>query len=313
MLRLAAARLLWSVPLLFVVSALTFVLAALTPGDAARTILGTNTDPAAYEQIRAELRLDRPLLTQYADWLRGALQGDLGSSVFTGEPVTQVLGSRIEVSLSLIIGAGLACAVLGVALGLLSAVRGGALARLVDAASIALMSTPVPWLGLLLVLLFAIRLGTVPATGYTPFLVAPATWLSSLLLPVACLAAGGVALIARQTRGAVLDVLGRDHVRALRAAGLPVRSVLLKHVLRGAAVPVVTTLGLLVVGLLGGSIVVEQLFALPGLGQVAVTATGKHDLPVLQGVVVTFTLLVVVINLLTDIVVGLLDPAVRQS
>jgi len=313
MVRMAMVRLLWSVPLLIVVSALTFVLAALTPGDAARTILGTNTDPAAYEQIRRELRLDRPLLSQYTDWLKDAVRGDLGSSVFTGQPVTSVLNSRLEVSLSLIVGAGLVCAVLGVGLGLLSALRGGLLGKGIDALSMASMSVPTPWLGLLLILVFAIQLSVLPATGYTPLGVSGTAWLQALILPVACLAAGGVALIARQTRGAVLDVLTRDYVRALRASGLPARAVIFRHVLKNAAVPVVTTLGLLIVGLLGGSIVVEQVFALPGLGQVAVRATGQHDLPVLEGVVVYFTLLVVVFNLLTDLANSWLNPRLTHA
>ena len=308
MVRMAAIRLLWSVPLLFVVSALTFVLAALTPGDAARTILGTNTDPAAYARIRSELHLDRPLLNQYVDWLGHAVRGDLGSSLFTGQSVTSVLNSRLEVSLSLILGATLACGVLGIGLGVLSALRGGLLARAIDAGAMVGMSVPTPWLGLVLVLLFAIQFRVLPATGYTTLEASPSQWVRALVLPIACLAAGGVALIARQTRGAMLDVFRRDYVRALRAAGLPARRVVLRHVLKNAAVPIVTTMGLLVIGLLGGSVVVEQVFALPGLGQQAVAATAQHDLPVLEGVVVYFTLLVVVFNLATDLMNGWLNP-----
>ena len=308
MVRMAAIRLLWSIPLLFVVSALTFVLAALTPGDAARTILGTNTDPVAYQQVRDQLHLDRPLLTQYLDWLGHAVRGDLGKSLFTGESVTSILNSRLEVTLSLILGATVVCGLLGVGLGMLSAVRGGATARAVDGASMVGMSVPTPWLGLVLVLVFAIQLKVLPATGYTPLEDSAGGWVKALILPVACLAGGGVALIARQTRGAMIDVLRRDYVRALRAAGLPARRVIGRHVLKNAAVPVVTTMGLLVIGLLGGTVVVEQLFALPGLGQQAVTATGQHDLPVLAGVVVYFTVLVVLFNLIADVVNMWLNP-----
>lgn len=308
MLRMVGIRLLWSIPLLFCVTALTFVLTALTPGDAARTILGTNTDPAAYQQVREQLHLDRPLLTQYLDWLSHAVRGDLGASLFTGEPVTSVLNSRLEVTLSLVLATTLVCGLLGVGLGLLSALRGGPTARTVDGLSMVGMSLPTPWLGLILVLAFAIQLAVLPATGYTPIGTSVGGWLTSLILPVACLAAGGVALIARQTRGAVIDVLGRDYVRALRATGLPAGRIVLRHVLKNAAVPVVTTLSLLVIGLLSGTVVVEQLFALPGLGQEAVTATAQHDLPVLEGVVVYFTLLVIVFNLLTDILNIWLNP-----
>jgi peptide/nickel transport system permease protein len=301
-------RLLWSIPLLFCVTALTFVLTALTPGDAARTILGTNTDPAAYQQVRDQLHLDRPLLTQYVDWLGHALRGDLGSSLFTGESVTSILSSRLEVTMSLVLGTTLVCGLLGVGLGLLSALRGGVTARSIDGVSMVGMSLPTPWLGLVLVLVFAIQLSILPATGYVPIESSVSGWLTSLVLPIACLAAGGVALIARQTRGAVIDVMRRDYVRALRAAGLPASRVVFRHVLKNAAVPVVTTMSLLVIGLLSGTVVVEQLFALPGLGQEAVTATAQHDLPVLEGVVVYFTLLVILFNLAADIVNMWLNP-----
>ena len=308
MLRMVGIRLLWSIPLLFCVTALTFVLTALIPGDAARTILGTNTNPAAYAQIRSQLNLDRPLLSQYLDWLGHAVRGDLGASLFSGEPVTSILNSRLEVSLSLILCTTLVCGLLGVGLGLASALRGGALARIIDGASMLGMSLPTPWLGLVLVLVFTIGLGALPATGYVPIEVSAGGWLTSLILPVVCLALGGLAMIARQTRGAVIDVLGRDYVRALRAAGLPAHRILLRHVLKNAIAPVVTTMSLLVIGLLSGTVVVEQLFALPGLGQVAVSATAQHDLPVLEGVVVYFTLLVVAFNLIADVVNSWLDP-----
>lgn len=313
MLRMVGIRLLWSIPLLFCVTALTFVLTALIPGDAARTILGTNTDPAAYAQIRSQLNLDRPLLSQYLDWLGHAVRGDLGASLFSGEPVTSILNSRLEVSLSLILCTTLVCGLLGVGLGLASALRGGALARIIDGASMLGMSLPTPWLGLVLVLVFTIGLGALPATGYVPIEVSAGGWLTSLILPVVCLALGGLAMIARQTRGAVIDVLGRDYVRALRAAGLPAHRILLRHVLKNAIAPVVTTMSLLVIGLLSGTVVVEQLFALPGLGQVAVSATAQHDLPVLEGVVVYFTLLVVAFNLIADVVNSWLDPRLVHS
>lgn len=313
MLRLAGVRLLWSIPLLLVLSAFTFVLASLTPGNAARVILGTNTDPAAYRQVRDQLGLDKPVYVQYWNWLSHALRGDLGKSLFTGQPVTTILGSRLEVSLSLILLATLVCAVVGVALGVLSAVRGGAVARAVDGVTVLGMSVPVPWLGLLLVIGLSIKVHLFPATGYVPFTQAPSQWLSSLVLPVICLAAGGVAMVAKQTRGAMIDVLGRDFVRSLRANGIPARSIILRHGLKNAALPVVTVIGLLVIGLLGGTIVVEQLFALPGLGQEAVSATLQHDLPVLEGVVVYFTILVVIFNLLTDLAYGWLNPKVMAA
>ncbi|WP_433269111.1 ABC transporter permease [Actinosynnema sp. CS-041913] len=308
MLRLVGGRLLWSVPLLVVLSALTFLLAWLTPGDAARVVLGTNTDPAAYEQVRSQLGLDRPLPEQYGTWLSGAVRGDLGRSLFTGESVSAIVDSRLAVSLSLLLLSALVIAVVGVALGMFGALRGGVAGRVLDGLSVVAMSVPTPWLGLVLVVVFAVNLAWFPVTGYVPAAQSPDGWALSLALPVVCLAVGGIAVIAKQVRGAVVEVLGRPYVRALRANGLPARRIIFRHVAKNAALPVVAVFGVVLIGLLGGSVVVEQLFALPGLGQLTVTAAAQHDLPVLQGVVLCFTVLVVIVNLLVDLVTGWLSP-----
>ncbi|MFI0404317.1 ABC transporter permease [Actinomadura sp. 3N508] len=312
-LRMIGGRLLWSVPLLLVLSALTFTLSWLTPGDAARTILGTNTDPAAYRQVREQLGLDRPLTEQYWSWLARAVRGDLGNSLFTGEPVASALNARLGVSLCLLVGAALVIAVAGVAVGMAGALFGGIVGRLLDGASVIGMSVPQPWFGLVLVVVFAVNLGLFPVTGYVPFVQSPGDWARSLVLPAVCLAVGGIAMIAKQVRGALVDVLGRPYIRALRANGLPARSIIFRHAAKNAALPVVNVFGVVLIGMLGGSIVVEQLFALPGLGPLAVSATAQHDLPVLQGVVLYFTVLVVVVNLLTDLVSGRLMPRAVAS
>ncbi|MEU5690853.1 ABC transporter permease [Actinosynnema sp. NPDC020468] len=308
MIRLVAGRLLWSVPLLFLLSALTFLLAWLTPGDAARVVLGTNTDPLAYAELRAKLGLDRSLVEQYWTWLTGAVRGDLGRSLFTGESVSAIVDSRLAVSLSLLVLAALVIAVVGCALGLFGALRGGAPAKAVDGVSVVAMSVPTPWLGLVLVLVFAVGLAWFPVTGYVPLVQAPDRWALSLVLPVLCLAAGGIAVVAKQVRGAMVEVLGRGYVRALRANGLSARRIVFRHAAKNAAVPVVSVFGVVLIGLLGGSVVVEQLFALPGLGQLTVTAAAQHDLPVLQGVVLCFTVLVIVVNVLVDVVTAWLTP-----
>jgi peptide/nickel transport system permease protein len=233
--RLILKRLLWSVPSLAIVSALTFVLAWLTPGDAARTVLGTNTDPAAYEQIRSQLGLDQPLWQQYSSWLGHALQGDLGSSLFTGESVMSVLNSRVAVSLTLILGATILAAVVGVSVGLFGAVRGGAPARAADSAALIGMSIPTFWFGLMLILVFSVKLPWFPATGYVPFGEDPVQWVRSLVLPVVALSVGGIATIAKQTRGAVIDAMGQEYVRAMRANGLPSGRVIARHCLKNAS------------------------------------------------------------------------------
>ena len=307
------SRLFWAIPVLFIVSALTFFLAWLTPGNAARTILGANVNPQAYAQLSAQLGLNKPLPVQYWSWLSQAVRGNLGQSVFTGQTVTSILNARLPVTLSLVAGAVLVSAVLGVGLGLYSAFQGGVVGRLVDGVSLIGMSLPTPWLGLVLVILFAVKLRWLPATGYVSFTQSPGQWVESLVLPVICLSALGVAAISKQTRGAMIDVLGREYIRALRANGLPTRSIVLKHALKNAALPVLSLLGLLIIGLLGGTVIVEELFALPGLGQEAVTATTQHDLPVLQGVVVYFTVTVICINLLIDLAYTWLNPKVVTS
>jgi len=310
-LSLIARRLVWALPLLLVVSALSFVLVSLVPGDPARAILGPDASQAQYLLLRRQLGLDQPLYLQYYDWLRGVVHGNLGISLFTGEPVTTILNQRLGVSLTLIAAALLVAAVAGVALGTLSAVRGGRLGRAVDAVAMLGLAVPSFWLALLLIAVFAVGVPLFPATGWVPFSTSPAGWLHALVLPVATLAFSALTIIVVQTRDAMLDVLSRDFIQVLRANGFPARSILLRHALRNAAIPVVTVLGIIFIGLLTATVLVETVFALPGLGSQAVEAATQHDLPVIQGEVLYFTVIVVLVNLLTDVAYGLLDPRVR--
>lgn len=304
-------RLLLAVPLLFVVSSLSFVLVSLTPGDAAREILGINATPEEYAQLRRSLGLNLPLYDQYWNWLRHAFEGNLGASFLSGEKVTQVIGSGLPVTLSLILLAVVVVAVLGVGLGVFSAVRGGVAGRLVDAASMLGFAIPAFWLGLILIVVFAVKLNWFPAIGYVPLTQSATEWIRSLTLPVLALAIGGVAGVARQTREAMLDALNSEYIRMARANGLPPRSLYFRHALKNASIPVVTQLGLLTIALLGGTVLVENVFALQGLGRLVVGATTQHDLPVVQGIAVVFTLIVVVVNLLVDLAYTLLNPRVR--
>ncbi|HEY7596996.1 MAG TPA: ABC transporter permease [Actinophytocola sp.] len=311
MLRLILRRLLISVPLLLLVSLLTFVLQALTPGDTARTILGNTFTQEGYLQLRHQLGLDEPVLTQYWHWLSGALRGDLGVSPISGLDVGQQITSRLGVTLSLIVCATVLAALAGVALGVVSAIRGGAFGRLVDALSLVGFAVPVFWFSLVLVTVFAVTLGLLPATGYVDPATSLSGWAGSIALPVVALALAPTAVIAKQTRDGMLDALSRDFVHSLRANGAAERSIVLRHALRNAAIPVVTVIGLVFVGLLTGTVFVEAVFAMPGLGGLAVQSTVQHDLPVIQGIAVTFTVIVVLVNLLVDITYGLLNPKVR--
>jgi peptide/nickel transport system permease protein len=305
-----------SLALLFSITAATFVLASLAPGDAARAILNTQSGSytmAQYRQVRHALGIDAPLPVQYWHWLDGLLHGSLGVDLFSGQPVAQELNGRLGPSLSIIAGTVLLSGAAGVALGIASALRRGALGKLVDVVSLLGLAVPNFWLALVLVELVAVRFRVFPATGYAPLGDGPAAWAQSIALPVLTLSAGAVAFVAKQTRDALSEVMGAEFVVMLRARGLSARSVVLRHGLRNAAIPVVTVLGLLLVSLLGGTVLVEDVFSIPGLGQQAVTAAGSHDLPVIVGVAFYFTVIVVIANLLVDVSYRVLNPRVRAS
>jgi peptide/nickel transport system permease protein len=311
MLRLIAHRLVVSVALVFVVSLAAFLLQSAAPGDLARAILGQNFSVQAHEQLRHQLGLDQPVLTQYGAWLRDALRGDLGSSPISGLSVADEIVNRLPVTLSLIGCATAVTAFVGVALGVVSAVHGGRIGRVVDVLSLIGYALPSFWFALTMVTLFAVTVQLLPATGYVAIGTSPAGWARSLVLPVATLALPGIAVFAKQTRDAMLDALSRDYVTALRANGVPETSVVLRHALRNAAIPVVTLVGLTFIGLLSGTVFVESVFAMPGLGGLAVQATSLHDIRMIQGVVVVFTVIVVAVNLVVDLAYGWLNPKAR--
>jgi peptide/nickel transport system permease protein len=316
MLRDAVRWLVSSLVLLFVITVLTFLLASMAPGDAAKAILSSQSGSYTvqqYQQMRHALGIDQPPPVQYWHWLDGVLHGSLGTDLFSGQPVTQELNARLGPSLSIIVGTVIVSGLVGVSLGIVSALRGGTLGRLVDVVSLAGLAVPNFWLALVLAELLAVRVQVFPATGYAPLSADPGPWLRSIALPVLTLSAGGVAFVAKQTRDSLSEVMSRDFIVMLRARGLSRRSVVLRHALRNAAIPVVTVLGLLLVGLLGGTVLIENVFSIPGLGQEAVTAAGSHDLPVIEGVAFYFAVVVVIANLLVDVSYRLLSPRMRES
>lgn len=313
MTRFVLRRLVLALPLLFVVSVLTFVLTTLAPGDAATTILGAAATPAAVAALRSRLGLDDPLWAQYWHWLTAAVRGDLGESLTTSQSVTSALATRLPVTLSLVVWAVLLASVLGVALGMFSALRGGFLGRVLDVLAMLGYAIPNFWLGWVLVSLFAVKHRLLPATGYVDFSDSPQGWGRSLILPVITLAVVGVTGIAKQTRDSVRDVMSQDYIAALRADGVPESRVIFRHVLRNAAVPIVTLIGVFFIGMLGGTVLVESVFVMSGLGSLAVSSAQTGDLPMLQGIVVVFCILVIVANLLVDAIYGLLNPKARVT
>jgi peptide/nickel transport system permease protein len=301
------------VVLLFVISTVAFLLLYVGSGDIARNILGQEATQETVAAKRAELGLDRPLLTQYVDWLGGALRGDLGSSWFTGQPVIEGITSRMGVTLSLVVGATVLTAVLAAVLGVWAAVRHGWVDKLVQMVTILGFAVPGFLIAVGLVLVFAINLQWFDPTGYVGFTDSPTGWLSAVTLPVLALAIHSVASVANQVRGSVTDALRQDYVRTLRSRGLSFRRVVFKHVLRNAGGPALAVLGVQFVGTVGGAVVVERVFAIPGLGDVAVTSTSQGDIPMVMGLVVAVAVLVVIVNLAIDLMQGWLNPKVRLS
>ena len=306
-------RLLSGMVLLFVISSVAFILLYLGGGDIARRILGQQATQQDVADKAAQLGLNRPLLTQYFDWLTHALTGDLGTSWFTGEQVSAGIGSRFAVTLSLVLGATLITAVVAVVLGVWAAVRRGWVDRLVQVISVLGFAIPGFLIAVGLVLLFALNLGLFEPTGYVSFTESPAGWLGTVTLPIIALSIGGIAGVTGQVRGAVVDSLRQDYVRTLRSRGLPFNRVVFRHVLRNAGGPALAVLAVQFVGMFGGAVIVEQVFAIPGLGQVAISSTSQGDIPMVMGLVVATAILVVVVYLIIDLAQGWLNPKVRLS
>lgn len=301
------------VVLVFAVATITFLLMSLSGGSPARNILGEGATEQQVAAKAAELGLDLPLWERYWNWLSGAVTGDFGSSWFTNEPVMTSLANKFPVTLSIVTVAILVTAILATVLGITAAVQRGWIDRFVQVFAVIGFALPNFWVALVLVTIFAVNLRLLPATGFTPFATDPSQWALGLVLPVAALVIGTIASTAQQVRGATIDILERDFVRTLRARGIAKSSLLFRHVLRNAATPALTVLSLQFVGLLGGAIIIEKVFALPGIGSLAVAATTQGDLPQILGLVVVMVVLVVIVNLLIDLATGWLNPKARVS
>lgn len=313
MLAFIVRRLLSGVVLIAVISFLAFTLLYAAGGDIARRILGENATAETVAKKTADLGLNRPLLVQYGDWLSSAVTGNLGRSWFNGELVSVSVSGRLSVTLSIVIGATLVSAILSVLLGVLAARRGGAIDAGVQFLSLVGFAVPGFLIALVLVLVFAVNLGWFKATGYTPITASFGGWVASVVLPIVALSIGAIATVAQQVRGSVIDATSRDYVRTLRARGLSENSVIYRHVLRNAGGPALAVLAVQFVGLLGGAVIVEQIFAIPGMGQLSVRATTQGDIPVVMGLVIAFAIIVVVVNLLIDLAQAALNPKVRLS
>jgi peptide/nickel transport system permease protein len=297
--------------LLLVISSLAYFLMFFSPSNIAINLLGDAATPEQLAAKEVELGLDRPIIDRYVEWLGSALSGDLGTSWFSSEPIISALLTRLPVTLTLVSVTILLTAVVATILGTAAAVRGGIIDRIVQVLGVAGFAIPNFVIAIFLVTVFAIQLYLLPATGWVPLEQDPTLWLQSLILPVSALVLGSVASSSAQIRSAVKAVLEKDWVRTLRARGLSEREILLKHVLRAAAPAGLTILSLQFVGMLSGAVIIEQIFALPGMGFLALQSTGIGDTPVVMGVVVTTVIIVIIVNLLVDLANGWLNPKVR--
>lgn len=313
MLTFILRRLATGVGMIVTITIATFFLLHIGSADTARRIVGQTASVEIVERKERELGLDRPVLEQFLDWVGGALTGDLGRSWYSGEIVSSALANRLPVTLSLTIGAVILAAVIAIVLGALAASRRGWIDRVVQVLSVVGAAIPGFLIALVLVLIFAISLGLFPATGYTRPEVSLGGWLASITLPVIALAISAMASVAQQVRGSMIDSLRLDYVRTLRARGLPHGRVVYRHVLRNAAGPALSTLGLQFIVMFGGAVIIEQVFAIPGIGQTAVRATVVGDTPLVMGVVIVTAIVVIIVNLAVDLLQGWLNPKVRLA
>lgn len=307
-------RVLALVPLLFVVSLIVFALVPLVPGDPAITLAGENATAEQVEAIRQSLGLNDPLLTQYGRWISGLVTLDFGVSLVNGQSVLDAVVFRLPVTLSLTLAAVLIALLIAVPLGVAAARRPGSwIDRIAMLGATIGVAVPSFWLAGLLVIFFVVQNRFFPAIGYVPLGEDPILWLRHITLPALALGVATSAELARQIRGSLINVLQQDYVRTARAKGLRERAVTYKHALKNAAVPVVTVLGLQITHLLGGTVIIEYMFGLPGLGSLAITSVLGGDIAMIQGIVVLVTLIVVTVNILVDLSYGYFNPKVRGA
>ena len=307
-------RLLLALVVILGVSFVVFLIVHIVPGDPARVILGAYASNEAVAAIRERLGLDQPFLTQYASWLGHAIQGNLGSSLITSQPVgpqlLQRLGPTLELSLaSLLVGI-----VIAFPIGILSAVRPGSKLDVI-ASFISQIGVSVPsfWMGILLILFFSLGLGWLPPSGYTPFSEDLGSWLAHLVLPAVTSGIVSASILTRFIRSAMLNVLNQNYIRTARAKGLDERTVTMRHGLRNALISIVTIIGLQVTALMSGVVIVEVVFAWPGLGRLALDAVLDRDYPMLQGAVLVVAIIVTIVNLVVDLLYFFLDPRIEYA
>jgi peptide/nickel transport system permease protein len=305
-------RILATVPVMAIVALFVFSLLYIAPGDPAAVIAGDQATPADVERIRQSLGLDRPFVIRFGEWVWQILHADLGTSIFTNLPVTAMIAQRIEPTLSLMAVTLVLAVSIAVPIGVVAAWKADTIIdRAIMAFAVLGFSVPVFVIGYLLAYVFALKLDWLPVQGYTPLSQGVWPWLENLILPAVALGCVYVALIARITRAAMLEVLQQDYIRTARAKGMGQTTIMFVHALKNAAVPIVTVIGIGIALLIGGAVVTETVFAIPGVGRLTVDAILRRDYPVIQGIVLLFSFVYVLINLLIDLLYTVLDPRIR--
>jgi len=294
------------------VSIITFGVFQILPGDPVRTMLGTEADPTQIENLRSELGLDRPLYEQYADWMKGLLTGELGNSIRFSMPVKDLLFDRLPVTMSLALLTLTIVLLVSLPLGMFAARRQNKLSD-VSLSTLTQIGMAVPsfWLGMMLILYVGMKFSFFKISGYIPWTQSISGALSTLVLPALTIAIPQIAVNFRYVRTAILEQMQLDYVRTIRSKGMSEQNVMYKHVLKNAMIPILTVFGLIMTEVVAGTIIVEQVFSLPGVGQLLITAISNRDFPLVQGIVMYITVAVVVINFIVDILYSVLDPRIR--
>jgi peptide/nickel transport system permease protein len=308
----AIRRIVSTIPVMAVVALFVFSLLYIAPGDPAAIIAGDQATPADVERIRESLGLDRPFVVRFGEWVWRVIHGDLGTSIFTNLPVTHMIAQRVEPTLSLMSLTLILSLVVAIPMGVIAAWKNGTwIDRTLMVVAVLLFSVPVFVVGYVLAYAFALQLDWLPVQGYTPIADGLWPWFQNLILPTVALGGVYIALIARITRATMLEVLSQDYVRTARAKGVDQRAILFLHALKNAAVPIVTIVGIGFASLIGGAVVTESVFAIPGLGRLVVDAILRRDYPVIQGVVLMFSFVYVLVNLAVDLLYTVFDPRIR--
>lgn len=314
LLQYIARRVLFSIPVLLIVTIFVFFIMRVLPGNPGRAILGPEADPATVEAFNRAHGLDQPLPVQYIRWLGDVLHGDLGRSLIDGTPVSILIAQRLPATIELTIGAMLVAVLIAIPAGIIAATRRGqAIDHAGTIVALAGLSIPQFWLAILLIMYFSVRLGWLPASGYVPIWENPVANLKVMILPIVVTGLRESAVLMRMTRSSLLEVLNQDYIRTARAKGLPGWVVVVRHGVRNSLIPVLTVGGLQLAGLLGGLVITETIFVIPGFGRLIVDSIFNRDLITLQGAVLVAATLVVLVNLLVDVLYAWLDPRIKLS